>query len=257
MIKKFKDAKKGVRELGGIFKNLSAFSTEFARQFVVTFLNNDNYKLFLRGLKNTLILTICAVSIGFFIGVIVAFIKFAAKNDQRYKFLGWLCNAYTTIIRGTPIVVQLLIANYIIFSRVNSAFLIAIFCFGINSGAYVAETMRSGFDSVDHGQTEAGRSLGMPNRMVMMKIIFPQAIKNILPALGNEFISMLKETSVAGYISVMELTRMSDRVRAATFLPFFPLIFTAAVYLGLVMILSRLLRKLEKRFHRADHNINK
>ncbi|HCM24071.1 MAG TPA: amino acid ABC transporter permease, partial [Ruminococcaceae bacterium] len=213
------------------------------------------YQYILTGLGNTLVITVFAVLIGVVLGTLVALIRIAhINNPQKLRVLNGIANLYLTVIRGTPVVVQLLIMYYIIvvgtpISDVGTAIL----AFGINSGAYVAEVIRSGIQSVDHGQIEAGRSLGLSERTTMVKIVFPQALKNVLPAIGNEFISLLKETSVAGYIGIQDLTKSGDIIRSITFLPYTPLLTTAAVYLVIVIGMSALLTKFERRLHRNDN----
>ena len=172
------------------------------------------------------------------------------------KFLLWLLNAvckiYLTIIRGTPVVVQLMIMYYIIFAASRNSLLVAVLAFGINSGAYVAEIVRSGIMSVDAGQFEAGRSLGFDYKWTMWYIIIPQAFKNVLPALANEFIVLLKETSVAGYVTIRDLTMGGNIIRAATYSPFMPLIAVAIIYLVLVMFFTKLVNILERRLRKSE-----
>ncbi len=229
-------------------------------QFNATFIVKDRYQLFLSGFGNTLIIALFAAVIGVLIGILVAVAKVSyAQTTYRSKllaltmaFFNKICNLYITLFRGTPIVVQLLIMYYIIFRSLSSALIVAILAFGINSGAYVAEIFRAGILSIDHGQTEAGLSLGLSSGATMRLIVLPQAIKNILPALGNEFITLLKETSVAGFITVTELTRAGDLTRSATLQPYFPLLSVAIVYLMLVLGLTKLLEKLERRLRKGD-----
>lgn len=208
----------------------------------------------LNGLEVTLIVTVCAVILGILIGLIVSIVKVAAVNNRKLRPLEFICNLYITIIRGTPVVVQLLIIYFIVFASVNvSQVLVAVIAFGINSGAYVSETIRSGIMAVDKGQTEAGRSLGLTSAQTYRYIILPQALKNILPALGNEFIALLKETAVVGYIGLQDLTMGGDIIRSRTFDPFVPLLTVAVVYLLFVMLLSAGLKKLERRLRRSDN----
>jgi His/Glu/Gln/Arg/opine family amino acid ABC transporter permease subunit len=217
-----------------------------------TFITDDRYILFLDGFKNTITIAVFATIIGVAIGIIVAIIKVYCKNTGKLKALNFLATVYTTIIRGTPVVVQLMILYYLVFISVRSGVLIAIIGFGINSGAYVAEIIRAGIQSIDKGQSEAGRSLGLSEATTMRYVILPQAIKNVLPALFNEFITLLKETSIAGYITVMDLTKAADLVRARTLDALFPLLLIAAVYLVLVIGLTFLQHKLEKRLGQSD-----
>ena len=227
---------------------------EFVRRFNATFIAADMYKQFIGGLRNTLFITVCATVIGCAIGAAVAITKVFYAQTGRFKWLNSLCDLYLTVIRGTPIVLQLLIMYFIIIPPRYSALLAAILTFGVNSGAYMAEIIRAGIMAIDIGQTEAARSLGLPAAATMRFIILPQAIKNILPAIGNEFIALLKETSVVGYITVIDLTRAGNLVRAKTLDPYFSLFFVAGVYLLLVIGITSLLKKFERRLRRNDRN---
>ncbi len=227
---------------------------EFVRQFNSTFIHNDMYELFLEGFGNTLILTAASTLLGCAIGIIIAVIKVYRHQTGNGKFLTFLCNIYLTVIRGTPITVQLLIMYFIIFAKFDNAMTVAILTFGINSGAYVAEIFRAGIMAIDTGQSEAGRSLGLSDMQTMRLIILPQAVKNILPAMGNEFIALLKETSVVGYITVLDFTRAGNLVRAETLQPYFSLFFVALVYLLLVLLITKLLQLLERRLRKSDRN---
>ncbi len=224
---------------------------EFYQSLVV----KNRYMYLVTGLKNTVLITFFAVFLGVVLGTAVALVKVAhANNPEKLKFANGFCSFYLTVIRGTPVVVQLMITYYLILSPTGmSDILISIFAFGINSGAYVAEVIRSGIQSVDRGQMEAGRSLGLTQRMTMEKIVFPQALKNVLPAVGNEFIALLKETSVAGYIGIQDLTKGGDIIRSITYLPYTPLLLTAAIYLAIVVGLSALQTRFERRLHRSDN----
>ncbi|MGI6153468.1 MAG: amino acid ABC transporter permease [Christensenellaceae bacterium] len=215
---------------------------------------NDRWVLYIDGLLVTLMIAAIAVVLGVVIGSGVAMGKVSALNNRKFKWLGVICEIYTTVIRGTPVLVQLLIMYYVVFASAKRemAPYVAALAFGINSGAYVAEIVRAGIMAVPRGQMEAGRSLGLTNGMTMRQIIFPQAIKNILPALGNEFIILFKETSIVGYIAVTDLTRASELVRTQTYQALVPLLIIAAIYLGIVMLITWALRKLEKRLARSD-----
>lgn len=217
-----------------------------------TFIVDDRYKLFLEGFVNTIIIAIFATILGSIIGIIVAIAKVYCSSNKKLKIFDILLSIYLTVIRGTPIVIQLLIVYFIVLANVENALIVAIFAFGLNSGAYVAEIVRAGIQSVDKGQMEAGRSLGFTRYHSMVYIIMPQAIKNILPALCNEFITLLKETSVAGYIAIMDLTKVGDIVRAQTFDAYFPLLSVAAIYLVLVLLLTSLVRVFERRLSKND-----
>ena len=206
------------------------------------------------GLKITLIVTIFAVLIGILLGFLIAIVRTTHDKTGKLKILNAICKVYLTVIRGTPVVVQLMIIYFIIFGSVDiSKVLVAIIAFGINSGAYVAEIFRSGIMSIDNGQFEAGRSLGFNYAQTMMYIIMPQAFKNVLPTLCNEFISLLKETSVSGYIALQDLTKGGDIIRSRTYDAFMPLIAVALIYLAMVMIFTKLVSLLERRLRNSDH----
>ncbi len=233
---------------------LSFFSV-LSDKLTDAFIVKSRYKYIVTGLGNTLLITIFAVFIGILLGTLVALVKVAHGNDnKKFRVLNTLANLYLTIIRGTPVIVQLLIMYYIILSSTSVDKITAsILAFGINSGAYVAEVIRSGIQSVDKGQIEAGRSLGLNERDTMVKIVFPQALKNVLPAIGNEFIALLKETSVAGYIGVQDLTKGGDIIRSITYDAFTPLLTTAGAYLLIVIGLTTALSKFERRLHKSDN----
>ncbi len=222
------------------------------------YITNSAYKLLLDGLKYTMIISLLAVVIGIVLGAILAVFKVISTKNIFSKILNCIASVYITVIRGTPVMVQLLLAYYGIFAssfrgNPNKALIIATLVFGINSSAYVAEIIRGGILSIDRGQAEAGRSLGLNYSTTMMKIILPQAIKNILPALGNEFIVMIKETSVAGFITVFDLTRATRAIVADYYTAFVPYLTLAAIYLVLVLFATFLLNKLEKRLRKSDH----
>lgn len=239
-----------------------AWLTEFKADFILNFVDKDRWKFLTSGLKNTLIITFCSLILGVLLGVIVAIIRSSydkTHTDMRkgikkalFSVLNSLCKIYLTVIRGTPVVVQLMIMYYIIFASSRNSLMVAMIAFGINSGAYVAEIVRSGIMSIDAGQFEAGRSLGFNYRSTMVYIIIPQAFKNILPALANEFIVLLKETSVAGYVTIRDLTMGGNIIRAATYEPFLPLIAVALIYLVLVMFFTKLVSMLERRLRKSE-----
>lgn len=205
------------------------------------------------GLGVTLVVTLFAVIIGIALGFLVAIIRSTYDKTGSLKILNIICNLYLSIIRGTPAMVQLLIMYYVIFASTSlDKVVVAILTFGINSGAYVAEIVRSGIMSIDNGQFEAGRSLGFSYPKTMWYIIIPQAFKNVLPALANEFIVLLKETSICGYIGLMDLTRGGDIIRSRTYEAFLPLLAVALVYLALVMILTHFVRLLERRLRSSE-----
>ena len=217
------------------------------------FIEKDRWQYLLTGLENTLLITIFAVLIGVAIGFLVAIIRASHDKNGSLKILNFICRVYLTVIRGTPTMIQLMITYYIIFASVNvSKIFVAVCAFGINSGAYVAEIVRSGIMSIDQGQFEAGRSLGLNYTQTMTKIILPQAVKNILPALGNEMIVLLKETSISGYIGLTDLTRGGDIIRSQTYSALFPLLAVAAIYLVIVCFLTYLVGRLERRLRNNE-----
>ena len=216
-----------------------------------TFIETGYYKMMLEGFGNTILITLGALAIGVVIGTLIAVVKYFAEDMPALKPLAILCDLYTTVIRGVPVVVLLLIFYFIILVSAEGT-LVAILTFGINSGAYMAELIRSGINAVDRGQMEAGRSLGMSKLQAMRKIIFPQAIRYILPAIGNELIALLKETSVAGYVAVIDLTRAGNLVRNNTYDAVNPLMTVAITYLAIVVLLTQLLKLFERRLAKSD-----
>lgn len=215
---------------------------------------DQRYMAYLDGLKATLLISLLAILLGIAIGVIVAVLKVTAVN-YRMKWLTTVCNVYINVIRGTPLMVQLLIIYNLIFtSRDTNELVVGAVCFGINSGAYVSEIIRAGIESIDRGQMEAGRSLGLDYMQTMRMIILPQAVKNILPALGNEFITLIKETSVAGVIAVTDLTKAAQYIGSRTWDILPPLLIAAACYLVMVMGLSKLLSVFERRMSKGDRH---
>ena len=216
-----------------------------------TFIVDENYMMLIDGFKATIIITLGALVIGVAIGTVIAILKYFSEDVPALKPVAVICDAYVTIIRGIPIVVLLLIFYFVIFQGAEGLH-IAILTFGINSSAYMAELIRSGINAVDRGQMEAGRSLGMSKLQTMRKIIFPQAIRYILPAIGNELIALLKETSVAGYVAVVDLTRAGNLIRNNTFDAFNPLMIVALTYLILVVLLTQLLGMFERRLGKSD-----
>ena len=233
--------------------------SNFISDFKFVFLESERYKLIIEGLFVTLEITLFAVLIGIALGTVVASIRSTYDKNieslKKRKNLGYyvlcvcnaICKIYLTVIRGTPTVVQLLIAYFIVFATSNNDVQIEVFAFGINSGAYVAEIIRAGIMAVPEGQFEAGRSLGFNYLQTMFHIIIPQMVKNVLPALCNEFIVLIKETSIAGYIGITDLTKAGDLIRGRTFSAFLPLFGVAAIYLLLVLVLTYLVGKLERR----------
>ena len=228
--------------------------SDFIDKLKETFVTDDRWQYLVRGLGNTLIITFCAALIGIILGFVVAMIRSTHDKTGKLKIGNFICRIYLTVIRGTPMVVQLMIMYFVIFATLNSKYkiVVAILSFGINSGAYVAEIVRSGIMSIDNGQFEAGSSLGLSYSKTMFFIILPQAFKNVLPALASEVIVLLKETSVAGYIGMEDLTKGGDIIRANTYQAFMPLLAVAAIYLVLVIILTSLVGKLERRLAKND-----
>lgn len=223
-------------------------------RFILNFVTDDRWKYITDGLKVTLEVTFLAVLIGILLGLFVAIVRSTYDKTHKLKILNFICNIYITVIRGTPVVVQLLIIYLVVFASMDvSKVFVAVMAFGMNSGAYVAEIFRSGIMSIDQGQFEAGRSLGFNYAQTMVHIIMPQAFKNVLPALGNEFIVLLKETSVAGYIALQDLTKGGDIIRSRTYDAFMPLIAVALIYLVMVMIFTKLVALLERRLRNSDH----
>lgn len=221
--------------------------SDFIAKFQQDFIESDRYLYLLRGLGNTLLIAALAVILGIVLGFLVAIIRSTHDNHGGLNILNFICKVYLTIWRGTPTMVQLLIMYYIILVALDNKILVAVIAFGLNSAAYVAEIVRSGIMSVDEGQFEAGRSLGLNYTQTMRLIILPQAFKNVLPALANEFITLLKETSISGYIAIPDLTKGGDIIRSQTYDAFLPLFGVAVIYLVLVMILTAGVHKLETR----------
>ena len=234
----------------------------FSERFYLNFIKDSRWHYLTDGLLVTLEVTFFAVLIGILIGVIVAGVrsthdKLIERTRSKIgkfflKLFNTIANIYLTVIRGTPVTVQLMIAYYIIFISSNNKVMVAVLAFGFNSGAYVAEIVRSGIMSIDEGQTEAGRSLGFNYVQTMFYIVLPQALKNVLPALANEFIVLLKETSVSGYVALQDLTRGGDIIRGRTYDAFFPLLAVAAIYLVMVIGFTKLVALLERRLRKSE-----
>lgn len=217
------------------------------------FITADRWKLYLRGLGVTLEVAFFAALIGIAIGTIVAFMKLSAKKNGAPTIFTHIANIYVDVIRGTPSVLQLLIMYFVIMANCKNSVLVACLTFGINSGAYVAEIVRAGILAVDKGQTEAGRSLGLNQVQTMGYIVIPQAFKNVLPPLGNEFIVLLKETAIVGYVGMSDLTRVSNQLTSTVYDAFTPLIGAAIIYFVIIKILTILLEKLERRLRKSDN----
>ena len=224
------------------------FINNVYEQFYQTLIEQDRYRFILEGLGKTLIIAFFAVILGVILGGLVALIRNYHEETKKAKVANFISKLYVTIIRGTPAVLQLMIIYYVIFRTVDiNTILVGVIAFGINSGAYVSEIIRAGINSIDRGQKEAADSLGLTYRETMKSIILPQAVKNVLPALSNEFITLLKETSVAGYIGIIDLVKAADIIASGTYNYFFPLIIIAIIYLILTIGLSKLLTIFEKK----------
>ena len=228
------------------------FIDNFINKFHSTLIEKDRWLYLLDGLKTTLIITFFAVILGMVLGFLIAIVRSTHDKTGKLGFLNVLARIYLTVIRGTPVVVQLMISYFLIFVSAKDGVPVAIFAFGINSGAYVAEIFRGGIIAIDAGQFEAGRSLGFNYLQTMWHIIIPQMFKSVLPTLCNEFIALLKETSVAGYVGVIDLTKAGNVIAGRTYSYFIPLLTVAAVYLILVVILSWLVGKLERRLRKSE-----
>ena len=221
--------------------------------FSKVFLEKGRYLSYLKGFGVTLEVSFFAVLLGVAVGAVLAVVKYMAVRHKNFRFLGWIANIYITVIRGTPVYVQMLIIYFMIFTGRNSpAILSGVICFGLNSSAYVAEIIRAGIEAVDAGQAEAGRSLGLSEMQTMKSIIMPQAIKNILPALGNEFIVLIKETAIIGNITVLDVTKAAQNIGNSTYNYLMPLLITAVMYLIVVIILTKLLGMIERRLRKSD-----
>lgn len=234
---------------------MSDWFAEIGHKFYLNFIKDDRWTYITDGLKTTLLITLMAIAIGIVLGFIIAMIRTTHDKTGKWKVANAICRVYLTVIRGTPVVLQLMIVYFVIFVAVDiDKILVAGLAFGLNSGAYIAEIFRSGIMSVDPGQMEAGRSLGLSYSKTMWQVVMPQAFKNVLPALGNEFITLLKETSVAGYIGTVDLTKAGDIIRSRTYDAFFPLIGVALVYLVMVIIFTKLVHLLEKKLRVSDRH---
>lgn len=227
---------------------------DIQKQFIAAFLTDDRWKLYFQGLWTTIEIAVLAAMVGICVGTIVCLMNMSKTRNGKPTFLHYLAIAYIDIIRGTPSVLQLLIMWFIILKSSNNGVFVAVLSFGINSGAYVAEIMRGGIQAVNVGQIEAGDSLGMTRLMTLRYVILPQAFRNALPALCNEFITLLKETAIVGYVSLADLTRVANQVSSRTYQPFMPLIGAAVIYFVIIKILTILFGHLERRLRR---NVNR
>lgn len=243
---------------------MNAWLADFKKEFVLNFIDDNRWTWLLEGLGNTLKITVLALALGIVIGIVIASITSTYdKNKEDYarqgglknvlfKFFNGICQIYLTIIRGTPVLVQLMIIYYVVFATSNNSIPVAGLAFGINSGAYVAEIFRGGILAIDNGQFEAGRSVGFNYIQTMWYIVIPQMFKVVLPTLVNEFIVLVKETSVAGYVGIRDLTKAGDLIRGRTFSAFMPLFAVALIYLAIVMIFSFFAKRLERRLRSND-----
>lgn len=234
------------------FNKIFNFFNNLGNSFYDSIIYDNRYKYILEGLSHTILIAFFAVIIGIILGVIIALIRHNYDTNNKMKICNKIATLYVNIIRGTPVLLQLMIIYYVIFKSVNiNIIIVGILAFGLNSAAYVSEIIRSGLISIDKGQMEAGLALGLSYNKVMMNIILPQAIKNILPALGNEFITMLKETSAGAYIGILELTKASDIIASRTYDYFFPLLITALIYLIMTLGLSKIVNIMERSLSNA------
>ncbi len=221
---------------------------DFYADFYASFIKEDRYMLLLDGIGVTIKVSLLAVVLGIAIGMVIALF-----NLSNSKFLRGIGNIYTDVIRGTPSVTQLMIIYFVVFASVHlDKWIIAAIAFGINSGAYVSEIIRAGIMSIDKGQTEAGRSLGLNAAQTMSRIVVPQAIKNIFPALCNEFIVLIKETAIVGYVGLMDIQKAGDFIKSATYKPILPLIATAIIYFVIIKVLTLLLGLIEKQLRKSE-----
>lgn len=219
--------------------------------FYNTLIKDNRWKWYLEGISETVIISIGAIGIGIVLGIIVAIINYVNKKYGTLKVPSKICGVYLSIFRGTPVYVQLLIMYLIVLVSLPTTE-VAIITFGINSGAYVAEIIRGGLESVDDGQLEAGSSLGLSKTQVMLSIVLPQGLRRALPSLFNEFIALIKETSIVGTIGVVDITKVAARIVTRTYEPFMPYLISAVIYLGIVLLLTGLLKLLERRLARSD-----
>lgn len=222
-------------------------------RFNAAFVAGDRYKLYISGLGITLEIALFAAILGVVIGTILALMKLSAKEDGRPTAFYYIATVYVDIIRGTPSVLQLLIMWFIVMASSNNGILVASLSFGLNSAAYVSEIVRGGILAVDKGQMEAGRSLGLSKAQTMQYIVLPQAMKNVIPPLGNEFITLIKETAIVGYVSLADLTRVANQVASRTYDAFMPLIGAAVIYFVVIKILTLILGNLERRMRKSDN----
>ncbi len=223
-----------------------------SERFTAAFITGERWKLYISGLGITLEIALFAGILGIVIGTVAALMKLSTTEDGKPTVFNYIASVYVDVIRGTPSVLQLLIMWFIVMASSNNGILVASLSFGINSGAYVSEIVRGGILAVDKGQMEAGRSLGLSKAQTMRYIVLPQAMKNVIPPLGNEFITLVKETAIVGYVSLSDLTRVANQIASRTYDAFMPLIGAAVIYFIVIKILTILLGKLERRMRRSD-----
>ena len=234
-------------------KHMQEWFDSVGKKFVLAFVEGDRWKLYFKGLGVTLEIALFAAILGMVIGTVVALMRLSQKRNGKKTIWARIAGIYVDVIRGTPSVLQLLIMWFIVMKNSQNGVLVASLSFGINSGAYVSEIVRAGILAVDKGQTEAGRSLGLSKAQTMIYIVIPQAIKNVLPPIGNEFIVLLKETAIVGYVSLTDLTRAANQITSRTYEAFMPLIGAAVIYFTVIKILTILLDKLERRLRKSDN----
>lgn len=232
--------------------DIQQFFISIWNKFGRAFLAENRWKLYLEGLGNTLIIALLAAIIGIIIGVIFAVINYVNKKTGKLKVLKAISQVYITLVRGTPVVLQLMILYFVVFSSWDNGIMIGAITFGLNSAAYVAEIARAGFEAVDDGQREAGRALGLSTAQTMRYIIVPQALRNCLPPLFNEFITLVKETAIVGYVGIYDLGKIPGLIQSRTFDYLFPLLIAAVMYLAVVLVLTAILHALEKKLAKSD-----
>ena len=233
---------------------MSDFFEDIWKRFSKALITEDRWKMYIEGLGNTLLIALMAAVIGIAIGVCLAMINYINKKTGKLRVATKIGSFYITLVRGTPVVLQLMILYFVVFSFWDNGIMIGAITFGLNSGAYVAEIARSGFESVDDGQMEAGRAMGLSTWQTMRAIIIPQAVRNCLPPLFNEFIMLVKETAIVGYVGIYDLGKIPGLIQSRTFDYLFPLLIAAALYLVVVLGLTKILHVLEDRMSKSDRN---
>ena len=232
----------------------SVLSATIGERLYKAFIYDDRYKLYFKGLGNTLLIALLATLIGVAIGVTLAMIVYVNKKTGKLKVLSLVAKTYIMIIRGTPVVLQLFIMYFVVLASSDNGILIGALTFGLNSGAYVAEIVRAGFESVDYGHMEAGRSVGLSTGHTLLRVVTPQAVRNVMPPLFNEFITLVKETAIVGYVGILDLGKVPGLIQSRTFDYLFPLLIAAIMYLVIVMGLTGILKLIEKQMAKTDRN---